>query len=145
MNHTSNLSLLLQHASNDQTPITSPKVAEDTPLLGRPQPDLSYHTVHVGSESTVNSQSSSQARIPPPIRKSPWRHVRESADRGSDMWSHGVKRIQMMRSKDIWREAVVVPVGYIPAVILGLLLNLLDAISYGKPCLIFWMCLRDLL
>ncbi|KAH8547801.1 sulfate transporter family-domain-containing protein [Umbelopsis sp. PMI_123] len=36
-----------------------------------------------------------------------------------------------MHAKDIWREVVMVPVGYIPAVILGLLLNLLDAISYG--------------
>ena len=31
----------------------------------------------------------------------------------------------------IFREAVIKPLGYIPAVILGLLLNLLDAISYG--------------
>lgn len=31
----------------------------------------------------------------------------------------------------IWREAVVAPVGYLPAVILGLLLNILDALSYG--------------
>lgn len=31
----------------------------------------------------------------------------------------------------IWQNAVVAPVGYLPAVILGLLLNILDALSYG--------------
>jgi hypothetical protein len=31
----------------------------------------------------------------------------------------------------ILKEAIIKPIGYIPAVILGLLLNLLDAISYG--------------
>jgi SulP family sulfate permease len=33
--------------------------------------------------------------------------------------------------KAIWQNAVVEPVGYLPAVILGLLLNILDALSYG--------------
>ncbi len=36
--------------------------------------------------------------------------------------------------KAIWRHTVVEPIGYIPAVILGTLLNILDALSYGKPC-----------
>lgn len=34
--------------------------------------------------------------------------------------------------KAIWQHTVVEPVGYIPAVILGTLLNILDALSYGK-------------
>ena len=68
-------------------------------------------------------------------KKSPWTHISESANRETNMWSHGVKRLKMMRPHDIWREAFVVPGGYIPAVILGLLLNLLDAISYGKIAL----------
>ena len=33
--------------------------------------------------------------------------------------------------KAIWHNSVVAPVGYLPAVILGLLLNILDALSYG--------------
>lgn len=32
----------------------------------------------------------------------------------------------------IWRDGFCQPLGYIPAVILGLLLNILDALSYGK-------------
>ncbi|KAH8663149.1 sulfate transporter family protein-like protein [Tricladium varicosporioides] len=33
--------------------------------------------------------------------------------------------------KVIWHNTIVAPVGYLPAVILGLLLNILDALSYG--------------
>ena len=33
--------------------------------------------------------------------------------------------------KAIWRDTVVAPVGYLPAAILGTLLNILDALSYG--------------
>ncbi|PVH72601.1 hypothetical protein DL98DRAFT_659958 [Cadophora sp. DSE1049] len=33
--------------------------------------------------------------------------------------------------KTIWQNAVVAPIGYFPAVVLGLLLNILDALSYG--------------
>lgn len=130
VNHTSNLSLLFQHANYDQTPPATPNVAEDTPLLGQSQPDLAYHSIHVSSELSP-SAIAPQIRNPP-LKKSPWQHVRESAGRGSNIWNHAVKNIQMLRPKDIWREAVLVPMGYIPAVILGLLLNLLDAISYGK-------------
>jgi sulfate permease, SulP family len=38
--------------------------------------------------------------------------------------------------KVIWHNAVVVPTGYLPAVILGCLLNILDALSYGKYSLL---------
>lgn len=32
----------------------------------------------------------------------------------------------------VWDKCVAAPVSYLPAVVLGLLLNLLDAVSYGK-------------
>jgi len=34
----------------------------------------------------------------------------------------------------IWQNTVVKPAGYVPAILLGLLLNILDALSYGKHC-----------
>lgn len=34
----------------------------------------------------------------------------------------------------IWQNTVVKPAGYIPAILLGLLLNILDALSYGMHC-----------
>jgi SulP family sulfate permease len=34
--------------------------------------------------------------------------------------------------RDIWQHGVVEPVGYLPAVLLGLLLNVLDGLSYGE-------------
>lgn len=33
-----------------------------------------------------------------------------------------------------WRSTVVKPAGYVPAILLGLLLNILDALSYGMHC-----------
>jgi hypothetical protein len=130
--YTSNLSLLLQHANSQESPSTLPEVVEDTPLLrSRSHSDTTYHTIAVDSESTDNVQSPPQMRLPPAMNKSPRRDARESVYHGSRVWDQGVKRMKMMHAKDIWREVVMVPVGYIPAVILGLLLNLLDAISYG--------------
>ena len=38
-------------------------------------------------------------------------------------------------AKAIWREGIRRPIGYSPAVLLGLLLNILDALSYGKSSL----------
>ena len=34
----------------------------------------------------------------------------------------------------VWRSAVVTPASYLPAVLVGLLLNILDALSYGLFC-----------
>ena len=36
-----------------------------------------------------------------------------------------------LNKKEIWENMVVKPVGYVPAVVLGLLLNVLDGLSYG--------------
>jgi sulfate permease, SulP family len=53
----------------------------------------------------------------------------------------GTKGIQALRiivnpkswdRKVIWQKAIIEPAGYLPAVILGCLLNILDALSYGK-------------
>ena len=40
----------------------------------------------------------------------------------------------------LWHNAVLKPAGYIPAIVLGLLLNILDALSYGRS--IYTICLR---
>lgn len=41
------------------------------------------------------------------------------------------KEFHSMASPNFWKACITDPISYIPAVILGLLLNLLDAISYG--------------
>ena len=51
-------------------------------------------------------------------------------DHGRDM----IRRITSPKSWDlkaVWQEGVVHPASYLPAVVLGLLLNILDALSYG--------------
>ena len=45
--------------------------------------------------------------------------------------AHAVSSPKTWDRKAIWREGVVRPAGYLPAVVLGLLLNILDALSYG--------------
>lgn len=35
--------------------------------------------------------------------------------------------------RSLWRNVIVAPVSCLPAVVVGLLLNVLDALSYGKP------------
>jgi hypothetical protein len=130
---TSNLSLLLQHASRITPPPTPKKPVENTPLLSASSPETGYHAVNIASDNSTPSS--------PPVQntatnnKTPRRSMRDDSRRESSAWTHNIKRLKMMRPNDIWREAVVVPVGYLPAVILGLLLNLLDAISYGNIAL----------
>lgn len=46
-------------------------------------------------------------------------------------WSRVVSNPKAWDRRAIWQEGVVYPVSLIPAVVLGLLLNILDALSYG--------------
>ena len=46
--------------------------------------------------------------------------------------------------KEIWTHAVKRPASYVPPVILGLLLNVLDALSYGMRCYSVEVCLTDI-
>ncbi|KAJ2957781.1 hypothetical protein NQZ79_g6533 [Umbelopsis isabellina] len=131
---TSNLSLLLQHARRETPTQTPQKSVENTPLLSASSPDSGYHAVNIASDSSTPG-SPPLAQITSRNNKTPRRSIRDDSRRESSTWAHNIKRLKMMRPKDIWREAVVVPVGYLPAVILGLLLNLLDAISYGNIAL----------
>ncbi|CAM0135823.1 unnamed protein product [Umbelopsis sp. WA50703] len=126
---TSNLSLLLQHASRITPPPTPKKPVENTPLLSASSPETGYHAVNIASDNSTPSSPPVQSTAT--NNKTPRRSMRDDSRRESSAWTHNIKRLKMMRPNDIWREAVVVPVGYLPAVILGLLLNLLDAISYG--------------
>lgn len=45
---------------------------------------------------------------------------------------HGhTSALKQFSARDVWRSAVVRPLGFLPAVCLGLLLNVLDGLSYG--------------
>jgi SulP family sulfate permease len=44
----------------------------------------------------------------------------------------GIRAIKGLHARDVWRKGVVEPARYLPAVLLGLLLNVLDGLSYGE-------------
>lgn len=60
---------------------------------------------------------------------------------------HGIRTATSPKAwnrRAIWQNAVVAPVSCLPAVIVGLLLNVLDALSYGKPLKAFIVISSDL-
>lgn len=111
--------------------ITADGVVEDerTPLLQRksktPEPQ-SHHPDYIGGEDDLEQQT---------VRRSPsWPKLRNVVqwprERGMDI----VRTVVSPKSWDkkaIWDNAVVAPAACLPAVVLGLLLNVLDALSYG--------------
>ena len=52
-------------------------------------------------------------------------------EKGKDAVHH-VKNHKKITKKELWENGVLAPVSYLPAVVLGLLLNVLDGLSYGK-------------
>ncbi len=61
-------------------------------------------------------------------------HIRAAAAHARQRGNLLIRRLSNPKSWDwesIWINGFRQPIGYIPAVILGLLLNLLDALSYG--------------
>lgn len=114
--------------------VTSNGVKVDTtersPLLKKYSSEPS-HPDYLGGEPDVERQTFR--------RKSSWPKFRNLIS-----WP-GKKSINSLRvivnpkswnRKTIWQNSVVTPVGYLPAVVVGTLLNILDALSYGKPTLL---------
>ncbi|TVY94402.1 Uncharacterized protein LAWI1_G000153 [Lachnellula willkommii] len=108
--------------------ITSNGVQQDerTPLLGKDPIEPRHHPDWIRGEQDLEQQ---QMR-----RKGSWPKLRSVILRSKDKGLDAVRTVLNPKSWDrkvIWTRAVVEPVGYLPAVILGLLLNVLDALSYG--------------
>lgn len=111
--------------------ITSGGVVEDerTPLLQRipKHPELQpHHPDYIAGEDDLEEQA---------IRRSPsWPKLRNVVQWPQEKGIHIARTIVNPKSWDkkaIWDNAVLAPAACLPAVILGLLLNVLDALSYG--------------
>jgi len=101
---------------------------ERTSLLGK---DTRYETHHpdwIRGEQDVERQDLKRQPAWPKLRNT----LMWPRDRGIDV-ARTVLNPKAWDRKAIWRAGVVAPVGYLPAVTLGTLLNILDALSYGKP------------
>ncbi|OQE43260.1 hypothetical protein PENCOP_c003G04743 [Penicillium coprophilum] len=92
---------------------------EHTSLLSKSR---SKSTQNYGSAGDVENQTAAVKRPPTLVRK------------GVSSATHYTRILSNPKSwnkRAIWREAVVYPASLVPAVLLGLLLNILDALSYG--------------
>ena len=100
---------------------------ERTPLLAK---DTSFETHHpdwIRGQQDLERQEHSRRTWPKVRDVLSW-----PRERGMEI-TRTVLNPKRWNRKAIWHNAVVEPVGYLPAVILGLLLNILDALSYGMP------------
>lgn len=103
----------------------------DDPFRDPEDVDADEHTALLpGKRSTpFNEVTEAEAQIPdnlPVMRR--WRKKVSTKIRSC---GYTVVHPKTWSAKAMWREAVRRPVGLLPAVFLGLLLNILDALSYG--------------
>lgn len=101
------------------------QVDERTPLIAKDPTEHHRHPDWIRGEQDLERQETK--------RKESWPKLRTVV-----FWPTG-KGLDIARTvlspkswdRQVIKHAVVAPVGYLPAVILGLLLNILDALSYG--------------
>lgn len=104
-------------------------MSETTPLLGvRPR-----QSIRLNGTSLTSDLESQKVADPP---KSGFLHglagVRHSLESHVSAFFRVAREPKCWDKRAIWQAAVVDPVACLPAVIVGLLLNILDALSYGK-------------
>jgi SulP family sulfate permease len=99
---------------------------ERTPLLGKDVPFETHHPDWIRGQRDIEAQEMR--------RKASWPKLRNvllwPKEKAYDI-ARVVANTKAWDRKAIWENAVMAPVGCIPAVVLGLLLNILDALSYG--------------
>lgn len=119
--HNSESGSLLGKLQEDE--VTS-RASERTPLI-RKEP-ASGHSVPSTRTHDLESQNRHSRTAVSKVRKAlTWRKEHAFA---------GLRRITRPKTwdtKSIWKHGLLQPAIYLPAVILGLLLNILDALSYG--------------
>lgn len=101
-------------------------MTERTPLLRRDPALDSHRPDWIRGEQDIESQTIRRKVSWPKIHSM----VQWPKDKGVDIARHVLNPKRWDR-KVIWQNAVVAPVGFLPAAVLGLLLNILDALSYG--------------
>jgi SulP family sulfate permease len=100
--------------------------SERTPLLGKDADFETHHPDWISGQQDIERQELRHRVSWPKLRNI----VRWPREKGLDI-ARTVLNPKSWDRKAIVQKAVSEPVGYLPAVILGLLLNILDALSYG--------------
>ena len=99
---------------------------ERTPLLGKDLPFETHHPDWIRGQRDLEGQDIRRRLSWPKLRNV----ILWPKEKGYDI-VRVVANPKTWDGKAIWENAVMTPVGCLPAVILGLLLNILDALSYG--------------
>jgi sulfate permease, SulP family len=100
--------------------------SERTPLLGKDTAFETHHPDWISGQQDLERQELRHRVSWPKLRNV----VRWPQEKGFDI-IRTVLNPKSWDRKAIVQKAVTEPIGYLPAVILGLLLNILDALSYG--------------
>jgi SulP family sulfate permease len=107
------------------TSATSPDATENTPLLGgQVQAKLQRRRLEE-VVADLEDQKTDMRASPPPTR------FIHQAIRKCRSCAHTLSHPKTWNPRAVWREGIVHPASLLPAVFLGLLLNILDALSYG--------------
>jgi SulP family sulfate permease len=101
--------------------------SERTPLLRKDVSFKAHHPDWIRGQRDIEGQEVRRSVSWPKLRNI----VLWPREKAVDI-SRTVLNPKSWERKAIWEHAVVAPVSYLPAAILGLLLNILDALSYGK-------------
>ncbi|KAG9239426.1 sulfate transporter family protein-like protein [Amylocarpus encephaloides] len=100
---------------------------ERTPLLAKTRSREPHtHPDWIRGEQDLEQQDLRRRRSWPKIRDAIAQHKARGLGIARTVFSP-----KSWDKKAIWQHGIVAPVGYLPAVILGALLNVLDALSYG--------------
>jgi SulP family sulfate permease len=100
--------------------------SERTPLLGKDAAFETHHPDWISGQQDLERQELRPRVFWPKLRDV----IRWPQEKGLDI-IRTVLNPKRWDRKAIVQKAVAEPIGYLPAVILGLLLNILDALSYG--------------
>jgi SulP family sulfate permease len=121
----------VEDASQQHLTVTDNGVAidysEQTPLLKKCS-NVSTHPDYIHGETDIEHQ---KPRKRMPLRKLPRKLISWPRKKGGRILRVLTNKKNWTR-KAMWQNVVIEPAGLLPAVVLGCLLNILDALSYGK-------------
>ncbi|ODQ56026.1 hypothetical protein SAICODRAFT_74248 [Saitoella complicata NRRL Y-17804] len=132
----SQLTMASSHGSSDLIVKSPDPIDENSPLL-RP---MSSSKPSMDRRPSTPEEVPTYFTMPPPslpdMEDGSWRHRAQGrlqtwAHTGRNHAEEALRRARKVNRRDVWKHGVLRPASNLPAVVLGLLLNVLDALSYG--------------
>ena len=121
-----------QHRDPQLHPAEHPMSDENTPLLhaARRLSDASFQKISSESADPESLHKGSRKR-------NQVQQMLSEGQRCMHMFLATVTNSKTWKPRTIWQKAIKEPIGLLPCVFLGVLLNVLDALSYGKSLVYF--------